>query len=295
MLLSFADAEPLAGELAAALDCPAAQIAVHRFPDGESRVRLPAQLPERVILCRSLDDPNARLVELMLAAQTARDLGARHITLVAPYLCYMRQDIAFHPGEAVSQRIIGAFLARYVDALITVDPHLHRTASLHEAVPVARAIAVSAAPLMGEFLASRGARVLLMGPDEESEQWVSIAAQRAGLDFAVARKTRHGDRDVSIALPPHDYTDTAVVLVDDVASSGRTLAQAAIALREAGARSVDALVTHALFAGDSIDTMRAAGIADIWSSNSIRHASNAFSLASALAEACSSATRSGDS
>ena len=285
MLLGFADTEPLAAELAGALDCAFALIDVHPFPDGESRVRLPTELPERVILCRSLHHPNAKLVELMLAARCARELGARHLTLVAPYLCYMRQDKAFQPGEAVSQRIVGRFLADHFDAIVTVDPHLHRTSSLQAAVPVAQASAVTAARLMGEFLAGRGRRALLLGPDRESEQWVSVAAQHAGLDYAVADKVRHGDRAVSIELPPRGYEGLDVVLIDDVASSGRTLAQAAQALHSAGATRVDALVTHALFSGDSEDIMRAAGVADIWSSNSITHASNAFSVAPALAAA----------
>ena len=194
----------------------------------------------------------------MLAARCARELGARHLTLVDPYLCYMRQDKAFQPGEAVSQRIVGRFLADHFDAIVTVDPHLHRTSSLQAAVPVAQASAVTAARLMGEFLAGRGRRALLLGPDRESEQWVSVAAQHAGLDYAVADKVRHGDRAVTIELPPRGYEGLDVVLIDDVASSGRTLAQAAQALRSAGATRVDALVTHALFSGCLLYTSDAA-------------------------------------
>jgi ribose-phosphate pyrophosphokinase len=138
---------------------------------------------------------------------------------------------------------------------------------------------------MGEFLAERSRRVLLLGPDRESQQWVSVAAHHAGLDYAVADKVRHGDRAVTIELPPGNYEGVDVVLIDDVASSGRTLAQTAQALRSAGATRVDALVTHALFAEDSEEIMRAAGIADIWSSNSITHATNSFSVAPALAAA----------
>ena len=72
----------------------------------------------------------------------------QRLLLVAPYLAYMRQDIAFHPGEAVSQRIVGPFLASLFDAVVTVDPHLHRVATLHEAVPAAHTVALSGAPLL---------------------------------------------------------------------------------------------------------------------------------------------------
>jgi ribose-phosphate pyrophosphokinase len=144
----------------------------HRFPDGELKVRLPASLSEHVVLQRSLDQPNEKLLELLLAAQTARQLGAKQLTLVAPYLAYMRQDIAFTPGEAVSQRIVGRFLADLFDAVITVDPHLHRVATLQEAVPVHRAVALSGAPLLADLIAVRRPGAMLIGPDSESAQWL---------------------------------------------------------------------------------------------------------------------------
>jgi ribose-phosphate pyrophosphokinase len=285
LVLGFNDSDEQAAGLAAALGKPHECIDVHCFPDGESRVRLPTHLPDRVVFFRSLHYPNEKLLEVMLAAESARTLGAREVILVAPYLCYMRQDKAFHPGEAVSQRIVGRFLASLFDALVTVDPHLHRVHDLAEAVPVGRAIALSAAPAMGQFLAARKAQALLVGPDQESEQWVSTVARDAGLPYVVASKTRHGDRDVEVQLPGRDYAGLHAVLVDDLASTGRTLAGAARALFEAGAARVDVLVTHALFAGDALDTLMAAGVSQVWSSDSIPHSSNAFPLASDLAGA----------
>jgi len=193
LVLGYADCAAQAGALAEALQAPLGQVELHRFPDGESRLRLPVDLPEHVVLYRSLDRPNDKLVELMLTASCARDNGAARLTLIAPYLCYMRQDTAFQPGEAVSQRIVGRFLAGLVDDVITVDPHLHRVHKLADAVPADRTIALSAAPAMGRFLQARPERPLVLGPDEESEQWVRTVAAVAQLEHAVARKTRSGD------------------------------------------------------------------------------------------------------
>jgi ribose-phosphate pyrophosphokinase len=285
LVLGFPEYAAQAEAMARELGGPFEPVAVHVFPDGESRVRLPPSLPEHVVICRSLDAPNGKLVELMLAAECARSLGAERLTLVAPYLCYMRQDIAFRPGEAVSQRIVGRFLAELFDSLVTVDPHLHRTHSLLEAVPVARATALSAAPAMGKFLAARAERPLLVGPDEEAEQWVQVVAAVSGLEYAVAKKIRHGDERVDVRLPNRDFTGREIVLVDDVASTGHTIAKAVRALRGAGATAVDVLVTHALMVGDAADVLRAAGVGRVWSSDSVGHATNAFPLATMLASA----------
>ncbi len=285
VLLHFADEQASAKRLATAAGLTAMCISRHRFPDGELKLTLPSTLPKHVVLLRTLDRPNEKLVELLLTAQTACKLGVQHLTLVAPYLAYMRQDIAFHPGEAVSQRIVGRFLAELFDAVVTVDPHLHRVSTLEEAVPAKRAIVVSGAPLLADLIAARRPGALLVGPDEESAQWIAQAAARHGFDYAVCRKVRRGDRDVEVALPDVSMTGRTVVLLDDMASTGHTVARAARALREAGALSVDVAVTHALFAEGALTVMKDAGIGEIWSTDCIAHPTNAISMAPALAAA----------
>lgn len=284
-LLCFDDEQTIAQAVAAAAGLALAVIKRHRFPDGELRLRLPESLPPRVVFWRGLHQPNEKLVEILLVARTAHQLGAVHLTLVAPYLAYMRQDIAFNPGEAVSQRVIGRFLAGLFDAVITVDPHLHRVATLEEAIPVKDAIVLSGAPLLADHIATQRPDVLLIGPDEESLQWVAQAAARHGWAHGVCRKLRHGDRQVDIELPDLPFAGRAVVLMDDVASSGHTLAQAARLLKAAGAASVDVAVTHALFADGAVRLIREAGAGQIWSTDSIPHASNAVSIVPAVAEA----------
>ena len=284
-LLCLDDEADIASRAAAEAGWTLHVVERHRFPDGELRLRLPPSLPPRVVVWRGLHQPNEKLVELLLLAQTARTLGAQHLTLVAPYLAYMRQDIAFNPGEAISQRVVGAFLATLFDAVITVDPHLHRVATLQEAVPVPDAVVLSGAPLLADHIAAQRSDVLLIGPDEEALQWVAVAAERHGWAHAVCRKTRHGDRQVDIELPALPVAGRAVVLIDDVASSGHTLARAAQLLCAAGAASVDVAVTHALFATGAEQLVRDAGVGAIWSTDCIAHPSNAVSIVPAVAAA----------
>ncbi len=285
LLLCFEDEQEAAARIAQAGSLDLVTIDRHRFPDGEIKLRLPPTLPEHVAILRTLSEPNEKLIELLLAAQTARSLGATHLTLVAPYLAYMRQDIAFHPGEAVSQRIVGRFLADLFETVITVDPHLHRVATLRDAVPVAHAIVLSGAPLLSDLIAARRHSPLLLGPDEESAQWVALAAARHGFQHAVCRKVRHGDRTVAVALPDMPFAGRQVVLLDDVASTGHTIAQATRLLLAGGAVSVDVAVTHALFAADAWQLVLKAGVDEVWSTDCIRHPSNAVSMASTIAQA----------
>ncbi|MEI7539030.1 MAG: phosphoribosyltransferase family protein, partial [Comamonadaceae bacterium] len=171
------------------------------------------------------------------------------------------------------------------DAVITVDPHLHRVATLHEALPAGNTLVLSGAPLLSDLIATHHSAALLVGPDEESAQWVAQAAARHGLEHAVCRKLRHGDRSVHIELPHCTLTGRHVVLLDDVASTGHTLAEAARLLLTGGAASVDVAVTHALFEASALPLLRAAGVSEVWSTDCVAHASNAVSMAASLAQA----------
>jgi ribose-phosphate pyrophosphokinase len=286
LVLAYPEEAQPACLLSTALGCELALVRRHVFPDGESKLTLPAQLPPNVVLWRGLHQPNAKLAELMLLVPACRELGASHLQLVSPYLAYMRQDIAFNPGEVVSQRHLARLLGTWFDRVVTVDPHLHRIASLDEVMPPGRGFALTAAPLLGEWLVQQVEAPVLLAPDEEALQWVQAAANAKRLPHGACHKVRRGDRDVYVTLPQGlDINGRRVVLLDDVASTGRTLAQAAVAALAAGATSVDAAVTHALFMPGALEDLATAGVRHVWSTDSVPHPSNVVSLAPLLAAA----------
>lgn len=279
----FGDTAAFGRALARATGRPLSPVGLHRFPDGESLVRVRAPVPRHAVVVRSLADPNAKLVETLLAADALRRAGARRVTLVAPYLPYMRQDAVFRPGEPISQRVVGAVLGAAFDGVLTVEAHLHRIRRLTDVID-GRSRSLSAAPALAAWLRRRGGRWLVVGPDEESAPWIGAIARAAGARGVVARKERHGDHAVTVDVPAVARGARAVI-VDDIASSGATIATTARALRAAGVRSVDAIVSHAVFAPGAMARIRAAGVGLMVSCDTIPHRTNAISVAPIVAAA----------
>jgi ribose-phosphate pyrophosphokinase len=278
-----ADAE----RLAARLELPLHEIAVHRFPDDEIMVTV-GPSAATTILYASLDRPNDKLLAILFAAEALRRGGARRLVLLAPYLCYMRQDAAFHAGEAISQRAVGRLLVGTVDRVITVDAHLHRTTDIGAVLPGIEADNLSAMPAIATTLLNHGIdpATVVVGPDAESRPWVSDLASHLGLAHTVARKTRRGDRSVDIELAEAALVfGRPVLLVDDIVSSGTTLIGAAKMLKAAGASMIDAVVTHALFPPEVAAVFAEAGIRSVRSTSSVPHPTNAIPLDDVLATA----------
>lgn len=285
LILPLPGAETLASEIADGLKAELGAVETRRFPDGESYVRLPPEVAGRdvAIIC-SLARPDEQFLRLVFAARAARDLGATRLTLVAPYLAYMRQDKRFQPGEALTSRHFADLISREFDALITVDPHLHRHKALSE-IYSTQATALRAAPLLADWIRLNVERPLIIGPDIESEQWVSQVAERAGAPHLVLSKQRHGDRDVEIAIPDLDaWRDRQPVLIDDIVSSGRTMIETAEGLVARGLVKPVCVAVHALFAEDA--HQRLSELArSVVSTNTVSHPSNGISVAPILIDA----------
>ena len=286
VLFSLSAAGDMAERICKYADVELGDIAVRQFPDGESYVRFltPVKGRDILLLC-TLDRPNTKALALLFAAGEAREQGARRVGLIAPYLAYMRQDKAFNPGEAVTSVTFARFLSRAFDALITVDPHLHRHSELG-AIYSIPAIAVSAAPAIAEWIGREVQNPLIIGPDQESAQWVERIGALAGANFAVLRKERRGDYDVSISVEDlPELQNVTPVLIDDIASSARTMIEAFRILGKTGSAPPVAIVVHPIFAGDAYKTLQAAGARRIVSTDTIAHASNAITVAHEIAAA----------
>ncbi len=256
---------------------------LHHFPDGETLIRIDSNVSGRdvVVLC-TLDRPDEKGMALAFFAETARELGAKSVKLMAPYLGYMRQDKKFHEGEALTSRIFAAFLSRHFDGLTTIDPHLHRYGKMDEiyTIPV---VVVHVAEAMAVWIKENVETPLLIGPDEESAQWVAEIAGRAGVPCTVLTKTRHSDTNVEISIPDIGvYTTHTPVLVDDIISTARTMMATVRHLQAARLKPPVCMGIHAVFANTAWQDLRDCGVKEIVTCNTILHPTNRIDIASLL-------------
>ena len=286
LVVPLPGADLLADRIASVTGAERGRLDLHRFPDGEVRIRLAGVAAgSTVILVGSLDHPDGKILPLLFAADTARDLGAEAVGLVAPYLPYLRQDRAFEPGEGVSARHFARLLSGAVSWLVTVDPHLHRIPDLAHLFGC-RTEVVHAAPLLGGWIRARVGHPLVIGPDEESRQWVRDVADAAGAPWTVLVKHRHGDRSVEVTLPPElRVLGREPVLVDDIVSSGATMAAALRLLEGAGFPPARCLVVHPVFAPRAVQLLRRAGALDVVSCNTLDHPTNGLDVGDRIATA----------
>jgi ribose-phosphate pyrophosphokinase len=286
LVLAMPGNERLAEALARELPAQRAPVIARRYPDGESCVRIEADTAGReVLLACTLDRPDDKLVPLLLLANAAREGGASRVGLVAPYLPYMRQDRRFHAGEATSARHVARWISREFDWLVTVDPHLHRIRALDEIYPIPSRV-VHAAGVVAAWIGANVAGPLLVGPDEESSQWVADVAARLGAPHVVLAKIRRGDRDVAVSMPDvAQWSGHTPVLVDDIVSTARTMMETVRGIRACGLPAPVCIAVHAIFAGNALAELQGAGAARVVSTDTVAHATNAMSMAGGVAAA----------
>jgi ribose-phosphate pyrophosphokinase len=285
LLIAMPGNEAMTRALAQTLGIEVSQVDLHAFPDGETYLRFAAELSGRelMIVC-TLDHPNNKLLQLLFASATARELGAAKIGLVAPYLAYMRQDRRFKPGEAVTSRQVAELISNAFDWLVTVDPHLHRYSSLSEIYRIPTQV-VHAAPLISEWIRENTQNPILIGPDSESEQWVSAVARDAAATLTVLQKVRHGDRDVEMSgAGMKGVAGHTPILVDDIISSGHTMLEAVRIITAGGGTFPICIAVHGLFA-DHSDRLLAEAGARVVTTNTVPHTTNAIDLSPSIAEA----------
>ncbi len=255
------------------------QYNIRQFPDNETYIQILSEVKNKeVVLVCTLNKPDHKFLPLYFLAKTTKELGAKKIILAAPYLAYMRQDKSFNPGEAITSKYFANLLSSFIDALITIDPHLHRRTSLSEIYSISTKTG-HAAPYISQWIKNNVNNAVIIGPDIESEQWVSEIAIDAGVPYVILNKIRFGDYDVEISKPNlSNYLSHTPILIDDIISTGKTLIKTINHLTEMGMRSPICIGIHAVFAGNSYEQILQSGAQKVITCNTIPHQSNAINI-----------------
>ncbi|MBS0358498.1 MAG: ribose-phosphate pyrophosphokinase [Proteobacteria bacterium] len=284
LIFSLPHDKLLTATLATKLKIEIGAAEIRDFPDGESYVRIDSNVQNKtILLICSLDHPNNKILPLVFMAKTLKELGAHKIHLISPYLAYMRQDKRFHPGEAVNSTLFAQLLSDFVDSIMTIDPHLHRIHNLSEIFTIPCAT-LHAKKIIATWIRNQVDAPVIIGPDEESRQWVEEVAKDANAPFIVAEKIRHGDRDVRVSIPTFDDLSKTPVLVDDIISTGVSMIESIQELKARGFKNPICIAVHALFDQNVYEHLRNVGAQEIISCNTIPHFSNKIDISDVIAE-----------
>ncbi len=281
--------EVLAIDVARKLGVEVSKLEIRRFPDGEKYLRIQQDVSGQcvAIIQSTSHRPDEYLFEYLLIADSMRDIGAKKVIAVFPYLAYARQDERFNPGEAIT---IGT-VAKLVEGVgtnefYTVDAHLHRISDISRIFTIP-AYNLSAVPLLVEYI-SKNIELensLVIGPDEESEQWVAAAARILRVDFDVLEKKRINAEKVEIKTRRLSVKNRDVIVVDDIISTGGTMVETIRVLKREGARRIVVGCIHPILAGNALARLYDSGADIVLGTDSIPSPVSRVSLAPVIASA----------
>jgi ribose-phosphate pyrophosphokinase len=278
-ILGGTSAKTVAGNLAATLQQPLLQVTYKRFPDDEFYIRVLDPIDGEDVLIVQTAYPDPKIIELFIMQDAAHDAGAKKITVVLPYFGYSRQDKKFEDGEAISARAIAQHISLHADSVITVDPHKDHILKFFT-VP---AYSCSAVPAIAQYLKEKNIDFIL-APDKGAKDRAKEAATLIHCEYDYLEKTRIDGTTVKITPKKLDAYGKHVAIIDDIISTGGTMANSIRELKRQGAKSVSVACTHGLFVNEAKEKLLSAGCDDIIATDTIKNEFSKVSVAQCIAE-----------
>jgi ribose-phosphate pyrophosphokinase len=270
IIIGCSKGKQIAKEVAKKLKKPYSKLKVKKFPDNELYVRFLTEIKgKKIVLFQSFyGNINDLLVEVIFAAYTAKELGARSVVLVAPYFPYFRQDTRFNQGECISIEVVGKIFNKCLNEIYIIDPHLHREKSLSHVFDI-KAHRLSTDPLIADYIKKNIKNPLLVGPDIESYKWAEKSAKIIGCESVILRKNRISSRKVEVKINKKiSLKDKNLVIVDDMISTGHTLLQTIKGLKKFKPKAIYCIAVHGIFVENALNKLRKAS-AKVVTSNTI--------------------------
>ena len=265
MIISLPASLGIGEKLSEILGLEHADIDYRIFPDGESYIRFPVSVKGREVFLIQTTYPNQdkRLIELLLTIDAAASYGASSISAITPYMAYARQDRVFIEGEAVSIRtLLRALRNAGLDRIYVIDIHKEDSLKYFGG----SAYNIDPVPLFAKVLRSKLSKPVVIAPDLGAEKKAKSLAALLNTEFIVIKKRR--DRrtgEVRHELPETlDVRYRDAVIIDDIISTGGTIAKIAKYLKSLNARKVLVIASHGLFVKNALERLKSSGVDRIY-------------------------------
>ena len=198
----------------------------------------------------------------------------------------MRQDKRFKPGEAVTSILFASLISQWINHLITIDPHLHRIKNLSKIYSIDSISVLHSTKNIAAWISINVDSPFIIGPDEESWQWVEKVAKIVSVPYAIIKKMRYGDRNVSLSVPDINIKNTHLtpVIIDDIISTGTSMSAAIQQLLVMGFKNPICISVHALFDNEAYRNLLNIGAQKIVTCNTISHISNQIDITDLIIE-----------
>lgn len=301
MIIGGSSSQDLAAHVARELGEELCYVETKKFPDGERYLRIDGEIKDEVTVIQSTGYPqDENLMELLFMISNLKDLGAKKVRVVVPYLGYARQEKRFNPGETVSAKIVCQLIeSAGADEFITFN--IHEECVLDFFTIPARNI--SAMPALAEYLDKKffkkeDGKPLIIAPDKGAYGFAQEISEIIGCDCTYLTKVRLGPDKVETKIVDvrcDSESDNTVnvdsvkgmhaVIVDDIIATGGTIVNAINILKQYGASSVDVCCVHPILTNNGATRIYAAGANKIIGTNSLSSDTSRVSIAKSIADA----------
>jgi ribose-phosphate pyrophosphokinase len=253
---------------------------IKRFPDKEAYVRIEDDPTEEHVVLVQTTYPDENILELFLLQDAITRAGANKITVVIPYYGYGRQDQLFKQGEVISAQTIAKHIQMQADEVILVDPHKKHILDFFD-IPAKSCTAI---PEISSYFKKKEIIDLVLAPDKGALNAAKQAAKLIGCPCDFLEKTRIDGTTVEMKTKNLEVKNQNVAIIDDIISTGGTMAQAIQQLKQQGARHVYAACTHGLFTNNAVEKLQKAGVDDIIATDTIQNQFSKVKIAPAIAQ-----------
>ena len=282
----------LVEEIARDLGTAMGKSLVKNFSDGEINVEIDESVRGMdVFVVQSICHPvNNNLMELLILIDALKRASAERITAVLPYYGYARQDRKVSPRAPISAKLIADLITTAgASRILTVDLHAGQIQGFFN-IPVDH---LFAAPVLLEYLKKLKNDLVIVSPDAGGVERARAYAKRLNTSLAIIDKRREGPNVSQVMNIIGDVEGMVAIIVDDLVDTGGTLARAAYALMEKGAKTVYACCTHPVLSGKAVEIISGSPIEEMIVTNTIPlqeeaktcHKIKVLSVSSLLADA----------